>query len=404
MVLNGVVVNQDYFGRYAVRKGNTNITALACFAGLCVAFCSCSHTSAEDSVKDKRISRHAVFKEFSKIQDKDGQEKWLGGPVSIFQEASGVFWISTPHGIYLYDEKTNQWTTLLEGDELGSLLWPQFYQSEDNRIWLRSKVTGIVRYFDGRGFQEDGKLGTRGAQAIFSGLAGKLWFVLEDEMVCYERGNWSATVKLPEGARAYSETPQETQQYLSPEVKKLIERYNPKHIELKASIANLSTIESGLQDRDGFIWLGGLHGLFRLDTVEAQWRTIAVPEKLQGVYHIYEDRKGVLWFSDMFRDVSFYDKRKDTWGGYTLIYPTKKDYKPSLRYWVSTNALCQDRQGRMMFGTSEGLITFLQEQDKWEVFTEHNSALQDDYVILITEDRKGRIWIGTAGGILVLEP
>jgi ligand-binding sensor domain-containing protein len=394
------------FGRYAVRKAITNITALACFAGLCVALCSCSHTSAEDSVKDKRISGHAVFKEFSKIQDKDGKEKWLGGPVSILQEASGIFWISTADGIYLYDEKTNQWTTLLEGDKLGSLLWPQFYQSQDDRIWLRSRVTGIVKYFDGRGLQEDGKLGTRAVQAIFNGLAGKLWFVLEDEMVCYEHGNWSATVKLPEGARAYRETPQETQQYLSPEVKRLIERYSKgKQITVTASRANLSTIESGLQDRDGFIWLGGLRGLFRFDILEAEWRTIAVPEKLQGgVYHIYQDRKGVLWFSDMYRDVSLYDKRKDTWGGYTLIYPTKKDYKPSLRYWVSTRALYQDRQGRMMFATSEGLITFLQDQDKWEVFTEHNSGLQDDYVTGIMEDRKGRIWIGTAGGILVLEP
>jgi ligand-binding sensor domain-containing protein len=58
----------------------------------------------------------------------------------------------------------------------------------------------------------------------------------------------------------------------------------------------------------------------------------------------------------------------------------------------------------MLFATERGLVTFLESEKKWAVYSSQNSGLPDDYITALMEDRAGRILLGTNRGVVVLEP
>ena len=56
-----------------------------------------------------------------------------------------------------------------------------------------------------------------------------------------------------------------------------------------------------------------------------------------------------------------------------------------------------------MFGSHEGLFTLNEAEKKWELATSENSGLPTDWVTSISEDKLGRIWIGTSNGVVILD-
>lgn len=386
-------------------KRSTNIFFTIFLLVGCTNFCAACQTSAYESAGDNRILGYRLMKSIEKIQDKDGKEIRLEGAISILPDRSNKIWISTPLGVYLYNEKTDLWTIIQASTQPSALLWAEIYQSHDSRIWLRSKITGGVKYVNENTLQEDKRLSGHFVQAIFNGTGGKLWFVLENEIIYYEDGTWSSPIYLPDKIqRDYAQRPQKTVSIHPLAIEKYLKAQRKDNASQDtASMFSFVDIKAGLQDRDGGIWLGGLRAILRLDFANKDWKILSIPEKLAGIYHIYEDRKNGMWFSDKFRNVAFCDKENKDCYSYTLFYPTIKDYQQDLMNFIAIHTVYQDRQGRMMFATSQGLITLLREKDKWETFTSHNSALQDNEVTTVTEDNQGRIWIGTIGGILVLE-
>lgn len=123
---------------------------------------------------------------------------------------------------------------------------------------------------------------------------------------------------------------------------------------------------------------------------------------VDGVYDIYEGRKGRVWFASAVSGSYFsYDKHTESWAHYTLAdflpRSVPKDVDPGL------TKMYQDRFGRMMFGTKIGLITFNEHDKEWQILNTENSVLPDNRITTIFEDRSGRIWVGTGAGIVVLE-
>ncbi len=72
-----------------------------------------------------------------------------------------------------------------------------------------------------------------------------------------------------------------------------------------------------------------------------------------------------------------------------------------------------DSHGRVWFGTAGGASVFTPDpaayglgafdEARWQTFTTRNSPLPHDKVHALVEDRQGRIWIGTEGGLAVLD-
>lgn len=312
----------------------------------------------------------------------------------IFQDGNGVYWVGTYSGLKRYDESSDRWDDEIQVpwsvDSIG--------QSADGKLWfarrfLRGKGTPTIVSFDGKQWRNIGSLPKAknsvrpGALTVmFRARGGGLWFARGDELLAYDSQGWSDPSKVSKAIR--SEFP--------------------------------VSIKAGLQDSEGNIWLAISGGILRFDDSKRQWITLdpfaqkgSAPLKskrpnyaelqiVDGVYDIYEDRKGKIWFASTGSSSYFsYDKHTETWEYYNLasFLPASrgKDVEPGL------TKMYQDRFGRMMFGTKMGLITFNEYDKEWQILTTENSVLPDNRITTIFEDRLGRIWVGTGAGIVILE-
>ncbi len=68
----------------------------------------------------------------------------------------------------------------------------------------------------------------------------------------------------------------------------------------------------------------------------------------------------------------------------------------------TVNAILQDRQGFMWFGTKDGLNRF--DGLSFRVFKREETKLGNNIITALHEDRKGNIWVGTDAGVYIFNP
>ncbi|MEK6301161.1 MAG: two-component regulator propeller domain-containing protein [Acidobacteriota bacterium] len=362
----------------------------------CVVACTLSCVAAisalphsDDALRNKELAGHRVLAVWGK--QRDGRSPAC---TVIFEDRNGVYWAGTYWGLKRYDERSDRW------DDETRAPWSvdSICQSADGKLWfarrlLRNQNTPSLVSFDGSEWRNIGSLPKAkndvrpgAATVMFPARGGSLWFARGDELLAYDARGWGDPLKVSEAIR--SEFP--------------------------------VNIRAGLQDSEGNIWLAVSGGILRFDELKRQWATLdpfaqkgSVPPEpkrpnyaelqiVDGVYDIYQDRKGKVWFaSSVPGSYLSYDKQTGFWAHYRLadFLPASgpKDVDPGL------TKMYQDRFGRMMFGTNLGLITFNEHDKEWQILTTENSVLPNNLITTIFEDRSGRIWIGTGEGIVVLE-
>ena len=148
-----------------------------------------------------------------------------------------------------------------------------------------------------------------------------------------------------------------------------------------------SYVQSILQTRDGYLWLGTQSGLVRFDgvsfTVFDSQNTLQIKDN--NIQALYEDQDGSLWIgTDGGGLVCFRDNR-------FTCYTTADGLADNI-----VEAICQDHSGSLWIGTLKGLTRFSK-----GVFNRYTvqDGLANDSVLSICEGSDGSIWIGTEGGL-----
>jgi len=182
---------------------------------------------------------------------------------------------------------------------------------------------------------------------------------------------------------------------------------------------------SVLVDRDGTLWIGtDGGGLFRAQKKERRFETIEAFRNWT-VRSVTEDADGTLWIGSngsglgryangaaetnalrQYIRTVFADRERRVWIASPPIGPVPaalfmlKDGTPrvaggheALRHTV--NAIHQDRQGTVWFGSEGGLLRF--DTNGWSVFTSRD-GLSATNVTALADDAQGALWIGTRGG------
>lgn len=147
-----------------------------------------------------------------------------------------------------------------------------------------------------------------------------------------------------------------------------------------------NTVQTLLQTRDGYVWLGTREGLARFDgirfTIFDKHNTPQIPHN--QIRHLYEDRDERLWIATPGGLLRY---ERGAFSAYTT-----KDGLASNNVW----SVFQDRAGNLWVATVNGLNQF--RDGKFTTFTTAQGLLNDS-IEVIREDKDGALWIGTEGGL-----
>lgn len=380
--------------------------------------CKGEHLFASNDLSDKQMSEpkqaepsgHHILK----VYTTENSELQIKSPRVIFQDDTRRFWIGGDFGVQTYNYELDQWGSLqhnfhdsLSESRDGTENIPIGYstvkiiESRDNKLWFISDWgmgdKGLTTY-DGEVWKHinwEICTMTYCDLNLFLGRDGILWCTFGDKLHSYDGRQWKLQLKLSE---MINDAPLRIPQKLR------------KTIEANAAVLDYAarhSIHSGLQDSEGYFWIGTRNSLVMFDARMQECRPYPQTGH-SSIDRIYEDRTGRMWFASNTGQVYVYQKGKSAWVSYNLLNQlppilARDTSKAPVMPHPLVQAIYQDKAGRMMFATNKGLLVFSERENKWELYTPSNSALPGEIVTSIIEDRSGRIWVGTSRGIVVLE-
>jgi len=148
---------------------------------------------------------------------------------------------------------------------------------------------------------------------------------------------------------------------------------------------NLQTI---LQDRQGFIWLGTTIGIYRFDGINCT--PVIADDSLQNASFtaIFQDREGIIWAGTRSGSIATIKKGK------LKLFKTEEGNPQS-----PITAIEQDSCGNIWFATyGEGIYCY--NTNRLYNFNT-DDGLSDNFTYTLAPDKSGNIWAGTDGGISI---
>jgi signal transduction histidine kinase/CheY-like chemotaxis protein/streptogramin lyase len=160
-------------------------------------------------------------------------------------------------------------------------------------------------------------------------------------------------------------------------------------------------INTFIQDRDGFFWLGATNGLYKYDGYTFK-RYTAASHSLAGSYisSLYEDSQGLIWIASS-NGVNVYDKSADAFTTYTHDPANPGSISTGRINQGKRQAICEDAGGMIWIATDNGLNKF---DRAAQTFTRYQEQFADNDIWSILIDREGFLWVGTGNGLHKFDP
>jgi ligand-binding sensor domain-containing protein/transcriptional regulator with GAF, ATPase, and Fis domain len=160
-------------------------------------------------------------------------------------------------------------------------------------------------------------------------------------------------------------------------------------------------ILSILRDREGFIWVGTIDGLYRYDgyTFRVFRHNPQDETSLIGNYiqNLYQDHEGILWISSPQSGLSQYHPETETFTNYLPQPDNPQKLNSNM-----VNMTVEDQQGILWIGTfGGGLNRYDKSNNTFSHFRhdpEDAQSLSDNRIYSVLEDSQGMIWVGTRNG------
>lgn len=348
---------------------------------------------------------------------------------SIREDADGDLWIGTTHGVLRMDRYTglfkhylneSESPNSLAGDEVNFL-----YLDRQGGFWVGT--VGGLDFFDARTDRfvhyhnqpsNDTSLSDNNIYSIYEDKSGVLWvgtstgglnkYNRQQDRFTYYRhdperpedltGNMISAIHVEDGGIVWIGTADGGLNRLNPVTGRFTHlRHDPNDPNSLSS----DEIFSILLDRSGFLWVGTSRALDRYDPrtgIFVHYRpgvkdNNEISISSVPVYVIYEDTAGLLWFGTS-SGIDQFEPLSDTFIHYNL--GTNENENQVI-------ALAEDGKGRLWIGTFDGGLHRLNRSEEGFVSYHHdpalNASLANNTVYSIHEDRRGNLWFGTGSGL-----
>ncbi|GAA0892793.1 two-component regulator propeller domain-containing protein [Fulvivirga kasyanovii] len=283
------------------------------------------------------------------------------------KDTHGNIWIGTKHGLSRLDPSSGNFTnyTVQAGEPKGLRVNNILTLCEDeNYIWIGTENGGLSRLDTRtntiRTFINDkydpSSVVDNSIHALYRDRQGRIWV-----------GTYSR------GLCVYD---------------KLKYKFSELDVPLKNNVVNAIR-----QDSKKRIWLGTEEGVVMKDQDKVQHFQHIRPKEgfsTDPVICIYEDRQHQMWFGTWSKGTSRYDEAN---GKFINYFPDKNN--PESLSDPNVFSICQEsKKHRMLFGTYGG-INVLRDQVNG-IFTKHTTDIEfNNYIRIIYEDSQQTIWVGT---------
>ena len=166
----------------------------------------------------------------------------------------------------------------------------------------------------------------------------------------------------------------------------------------KAGSLSSDTIHSLYQQPDGPLWVGTFDGLNRLDRLDGGFSTVRFPDTDAVIATIHPGRDGTLWLGTNTSVVHY----KPADGSHQVYKADQAD--PGRRRALQAGTLLEDSEGRLWIGSeyADGLHLLDLRSGAFRYFAHADKdprGLLSNFITVLHQDRRGRLWAGTAKGL-----
>lgn len=294
------------------------------------------------------------------------------GPWSMYQDADGVFWVSTRNALHRYNA---------EADHFDRFAWPaphaasppNVLHANGSQLWLSNADNTFA--FDRRAERFVPLPTSLPATHVLHAPAPQgLWMGTTEGLFWLDAAT-DSLVRVP--------TDPSPGAYLQNYVRTLYE------------------------DRAGTLWVGTLSGLYRINPHTKPFHHLgkdpASPYALRTgtVMAVHEDQHGVLWVGTLGGGLT----RLDRSAGTQTTYQHQPDEANSLCHDLVWS-LHEDLDGRLWIGTDGGLCVFSPETERFTrlVLPLEAPATAQPAINEVVQEATGRLWIGTYVGLYEIDP
>ena len=305
-----------------------------------------------------------------------------GNEVStILKDSYGNIWLGTDRGLALYNSTNQSFITFKQNrnDKYGTLSTRIFSirQLKNHKLWIASELNGItildlkqsqflspeqIAFEFLREGDDSRSLSNASVRYIYQDSFDNVWL-----------GTWGGGINF-----ISSKPPLFTTLSYSP-------------IPNNENSLNNKVASSLCMDRQGRVWIGTDGG--GINVFEGEKR-IAIYKKESGnipsnfILASLQDSKGNLWFGSYQGGISYYDNRNKKFRSISLMGQSNLDVR----------TIYEDTQHNIWVGYSGGIVILNPlTMEIIRHYNTENSELQSDFIRSITQDEKGRFWIGTFG-------
>jgi ligand-binding sensor domain-containing protein len=268
---------------------------------------------------------------------------------SLFIDYESNLWLGTHKGLFRF--RGNAFASFGEQDGLSSSFIFGITKDHDNNIWACSQNKGVFKY-DGKNFTAINKS---------KGLASDITL---------------AAITMPDGTVFIG-----TANGLSKIVNGKITNYHRKDGLFSDSV-NCMMI-----DHLGRLWMAGGKGITVMEN--GTFRSYSMPSSPTDVYDtwtIYEDHTGKIWLGTYTAGLFSFD-------GKTFTDERKRLHLAPSDYF----GICEDKSGRMYFGTLGGV--FIYDGHSIDSLTETDGLSSDLIYCMMMDKGAEHLWVGTNQGL-----